>query len=271
MGELLNFFPPKLVGVCAGFRNGELVAAVAAVTIRHDDGLVLEFPKANPFEVGQSLTVHLDDRVGSELYSVELKVHRTSYKGTVASVVGNQGQVRVDDYDLFYGTRVVAKGRAPDYRHPLDGRPVRLLTESPLRSMALADESEVSNHLGVLITRAPDRPHTTVMAFLSGVEDDIFLITDQRSFKYQLLTRDPGCAFALDHRATFSFERRVEWNYTIYETRAHRIDRTSGLFAPIQREFIQKNPWETVFFSSPDAVLIHLAPSRIIHQDILGH
>jgi len=270
MGELLNFFPSKLVGVCAGFRDGTLVAAVAAVTIRHDDGLILEFPKANPFVPGQALTVHLDDRVGSEMYSIELKVHRTSYKGTVASVAGNQAQVQVVDYDLFYGTRVVARAQAPGYRHPVDGRPPRALAESPLRSMALADEAEVSNQLGVLITRAPDRPHTTVMAFLSGVEDDIFLITDQRSFKYQLLTRDPGCAFAIDHRATFSFERHVEWNYTIYETRAHRVDQASTLFAPIQREFVHKNPWETAFFSSPDAVLIHLAPSRIIHQDVLG-
>ena len=61
----------------------------------------------------------------------------------------------------------------------------------------------------------------------------------------------------------------MDWNYTIFETRAYRIDRTSPLFARVQSEFIQKNPWEAEFFSSPEAELVHLAPKRIIHQDIL--
>ena len=268
MGQFLNFFPAQLVGVCAGYKGGSLVAAVAAVTLRRDDSLVLDFPKRNPFVAGDPVTVHLDDRVGSELYSVELRVHRSSFKGSVISARGNQARIGLVDYELFYGSRVVASSRAPGYQHPLDPRPEVPLIESKLGAAPLADDGEKSNQLGVLITRAPVRPHTTVMAFLTSV-DEIFLITDTRSFKFRLLARDPECAFALDHRATFSFEHHVDWNYTIFETRAYRIDRASPLFARVQNEFVHKNPWESDFFSSPQAELIHLAPKRIIHQDIL--
>ena len=248
MGQFLKYFSPKLVGVCAGLKGSALVAAVAAVTIRHDDGLVLDFPKRNPFAVGDSITVHLDDRVGSELYSVELRVHRTSYKGVVTAVQDRRVQVVLSDYDLYYGGRVLASSRAEGYAHPADLRPSVPLVESPLKALALADDNERSNQLGVLITRAPVRPHTTVMAFLSSVEDEIFLITDKTSFKYQLLSRNPDCAFALDHRATFSFDHQVDWNYTIFETRAYRVDRGSPLFQKIQDEFVHKNPWERTFF-----------------------
>lgn len=268
MGQLQKFFPSKLVGVCAGYKEDSLVAAVAAVTLHADDTLALEFPKRNPFVPGDPVTVHLDDRVGSEVYSVELRVHRTSYKGTVVSASGSQARLSLGASELYYGSRVVASPQAPGYHHPLDPRPRVALTDSPLRVAPVADDGERSNQLGVLITRAPVRPHTTVMAFLTSV-DDIFLITDTRSFKFQLLSRDPRCAFAIDHRATFSFERQVDWNYTIFETTAHRVDRRSPLFSQIQGEFVQKNPWETAFFSSPDAELLHLAPQRIIHQDIL--
>jgi len=83
------------------------------------------------------------------------------------------------------------------------------------------------------------------------------------------LSRDADRVFAMDHRASFSFERQVDWNYTIYESRAHRIDRSLPLFQRIQDEFIAKNPWEATFFSSPKAEMLHLVPRRIIHQDIL--
>jgi len=269
MGLLRKSLAANLVGVCAGYREGRLLAAVAAVTLELDDSLRLSFPKRNPFEAGAEVTIHLDDRAGSELYSIELRVHRVSYKGRVLSVRGNEARVAPVAFDLFYGSRVEASYAEAGYRHPRDDRPVEGLEPSPLTRVALVDENERSNKLGVLVTRALNRPHTTVMAFLSSVEDDVFLITQKGNFKYHNLARDSHCVFALDHRAGFVFERQVDWNYTIYEARAHRIGRESPLFAPIQREFIDKNPWEEAFFSDPEVEMIHLAPRRIIQQDIL--
>lgn len=269
MGELRRFLPSRLVGVCAGYKSGRLVAAVAAVFLADDDRLKLTFPKRNPFAAGEAVTIHLDDRQGSEIYSIELRVHRVSYKGTVLSVQGNEAWLAPGDFELFYGSRIVARFRATGYQHPADGRPGSTLPESPLGAAVLTDENERSNKLGVLITRAPDRPHTTVMAFLNSVADDIFLITQKGTYKYHNLARDPDCAFALDHRASFNFERQVDWNYTIFEARAHRIDPSRPAFRQIQAEFIEKNPWEAAFFSDPQIEMIHLMPRRIIQQDIL--
>lgn len=267
MGELERFLPRQTVGICAAYRGTSIVAAVALVTL--GDSLRLAFPKKNPFRVGDALTIHLDDRVGSELYTIELRVHRVSYKGTVASTQGNQAVVTLDDFELYYGSRVVASGRAPGYRHAPETRPLRPLATSPLTKTVFADENEAANKLGVLISRGAGRPHSTVMAFLNSTVDDIFLITMRETFKYQNLARDPDCVFALDHRGTFNFERQVDWNYTLYEARAHRIDPASESFVFIQDEFVRKNPWEAAFFQSPTVEMLHLVPRRIIQQDIL--
>lgn len=269
MGQLKAVLPTRLVGVCAGYRDETLVVAVAAVTLRADDGLGLDFPKTNPFRVGDEVTVHLDDRLGSEIYSVELRVHRMSWRGRVASVKGLRAEAAALDGEVVYGTRVVAEVRTPGYRPPADPRPDRPLEATGLRRAPLVDEGERSNKLGVLVTRGAGRPHTTVMAFLSTPTDDVFLITMRNSFKYQLLLKDPRTAFAIDHRASFVFERQVDWNYTILETRARRVDRGSGLFAPVQAEFVAKNPWEEAFFSHPEAEMLHLEPVRIVQQDVL--
>jgi hypothetical protein len=261
--------PRQTVGICTGYKKGQTVAAVAAVVLKDDDGLKLSFPKRNPFVAGEAVTVHLDDRVGSEIFSIELRVYRSSYKGTVVSVKGTVAVVAPLDYELFYGGRVVARFSAPGYRYPDDARPTVPIPATPLTRVVLADEGEKSNKLGVLVTRSVDRPHTTVMAFLNSSDDDIFLITERGSFKYHNLSRDARCVFALDHRSSFSFERQVDWNYTIYEAQAHRVDRAIPLFSSVQAQFIEKNPWEAAFFSSPQTEMLHLAPKRIIHQDIL--
>lgn len=269
MGELRKFLPRQTVGVCAGYKEGQLVAAVALVTLNDDDGLRLSFPKRNPFRVGDPITVHLDDRVGSELYTIELRVHRSSYKGTVIAVHDRDVVVGLVDFELYYGSRVVARGRSAGYSHPAEPRPTRTLATSNLETVDGFDDEEKANKLGVLITRSPGRPHTTVMAFLNSTSDDLFLITMSETYKFQNLLREPGCVFALDHRGNFNFERQVDWNYTLYEATARRVDPSRPLYRAVQAQFVAKNPWEAEFFSRPSAVMLHLEPRRIIFQDIL--
>ena len=269
MGELLKFLPRQTVAVCTAYREGRVVAAVALATLGHDDVLGLDFPKKNLFRVDDAVTIHLDDRVGAEIYTIELRVHRVSYKGTVAAADPNRATVVPLDFELFYGSRVAARYSAPGYSHGPDPRPPVPLAPSPLGGTVLADRGERENKLGVLVTRGPRRPHTTVMAFLTSDQDDIFLITVPETYKYHNLVRDPDCVFALDHRGTFSFERQVDWNYTLYEAQARQIGADRPEFRQIQAEFVDKNPWETAFFTNPSVVMIHLMPRRIIHQDIL--
>jgi nitroimidazol reductase NimA-like FMN-containing flavoprotein (pyridoxamine 5'-phosphate oxidase superfamily) len=269
MGELLKFLPRQTVGVCAGYKEGRIVAAVALVTLAGDDVLGLSFPKKNPFRAGEAVTVHLDDRVGAEIYTIELRVHRASYKGTVAAAGPREATVVPVAYELFYGSRVAARYSAPGYAHPAAPRPEVPFLPSPLAGATLADRGERENKLGVLVTRGPDRPHTTVMAFLNSDQDDIFLITMRETYKYHNLVRNPDCVFALDHRGSFSFEHQVDWNYTLYEAQARLVAPGRPEFQQIQGEFVDKNPWETAFFTNPSVVMVHLVPRRIIHQDIL--
>lgn len=269
MGDLRKFFASQLVGVVAGYRSDRLVAAVAAVALGKDDRLVLDFPKRNPFRAGEKITIHLDDRQGSEVYSIELRVHRVSYKGVVTAV--SECRVWVDpvDYELVYGSRLVAQYRASGYSHAAENRPSHALGYSDLSRTVLADEGERSNKLGILATYGADRPHTTVMAFLSSSLDDVFLITQPSTYKFQNLLRRSDCVFAMDHRATFSFERQVDWNYTIYEAKASLIPPSHRLFAGLRDAFVEKNPWEEAFFRNPETVMIHLKPQHIVQQDVL--
>lgn len=269
MGELRRFLSSQLVGVCAGFKGNKVVAAVAAVTLGSDDSLKLAFPKRNPFLAGEKVTVHLDDRTGSEVFSVEQRVHRVSYRGRLVASAGAEAFLVPEDFELVYGSRTAARYRSPDFIPAEDHRRPHPLADSPLTATALTDENERSNKLGVLITRSVDRPHTTVMAFLNSQNDDIFLITKRDTYKYHNLEKDPSCVFALDHRASFLFERQVEWNYTIFEAKARRVPREQPLFQVVQAEFVAKNPWEEPFFSDPQAEMLHLVPQRIVYQDIL--
>ena len=98
---------------------------------------------------------------------------------------------------------------------------------SPLRHLGTVEEKDHHNKVGVLTTLAQGQPHTTVLAFLSSLQDDVFLISMPGTFKSQVLKREPRCFFTIDERAKFSFEQSIEWNYTNMEMRAppgaHRI------------------------------------------------
>ncbi len=84
--------------------------------------------------------------------------------------------------------------------------------------MALKDFlGEHPNKVGVLTTLAAGQPHTTVLAFLSTEDDDIFLISLPNTFKSQVLKREGHCFFTIDERAKFTFEQAIEWNYTIVD------------------------------------------------------
>jgi hypothetical protein len=102
------------------------------------------------------------------------------------------------------------------------------------------------------------------MAFLSSKDDDIFVISHEGSFKSSLIHRDDRCMFAIDHRASYNFERRYEWNYTILKARAEIVEKDDPSFREIQSMFVEKNPWELPFFSDPKAELFHLEPLEIM-------
>jgi hypothetical protein len=264
MNGLKDFFPARNYSVVSGYAEGRIVAQVASCAIRRDSSLSLRFPKPHRFGVGDRVTVHLDSRSGTEPLDIDLRVHRASFRGLVAAVREDSVEVELVHYQLFFGSRVVAEERAEGYAYPADDRPDNPLPPSGLSRTALPDERETENKLGVWITRAPLWPHSTVMAFLSSRDDDIFLVSRPGSFKSSLIHRDRRCCFAIDHRANFLFERSVDWNFTILEAEAGIIGRDNPLFDEIQAEFVRKNPWELPFFSDATVELFHLRPLAIL-------
>jgi len=263
MGILRDNLPLRTFAVVTGYEDNGISAQVAAVQINNDDSLSLTFRKGHSFTNGQALTVHLDNRTGAESFDADIRVYRSSYKGQVSSTTASEIQVAPVAYQLFYSTRMVGEFRLPGYTYPKETRAELLLEPSTLDKVRLPDSKEHENKLGVLVTRAPERPHTTVMAFLSSDVDDVFLVSHPESFKSHNLHRDGRCCFAIDHRATYLFEKAIEWNFTILDAQALLVPRTSEIFSEIQAQFIEKNPWELVFFSDPAMEMYHLKPLRI--------
>lgn len=264
MIRLRDYLPERTYSVASAYSKDRIVAQVAACAIRSDSSLLLQFPKPHRFSAGDRVTVHLDNRTGVESLDINLRVYRASYRGIVAAVQDDLVEVELVHYQLFFGNRVVAEEKAQGYSYPPDDRPEAPIPPSSLDRTIFPDEREAENKLGVWITRAQLWPHSTVMAFLSSREDDIFLISHRDNYKSSLIHRDRRCCFAIDHRATFLFERAVDWNFTVLEAEASLIGQDSPLFGRVQAEFVRKNPWEEPFFTDSHVELFHLKPLGIL-------
>lgn len=260
MGLLRDFLPRHGYGVVGVYREESLVVEVVGLRIDDDDGLLLQFPREQPLRVGDAVTVQLDNRMDVARLSAKKPVHRTSYRGTVTEADAGTASVVPAGFQLFYSDHLVAPFPALDPGPRPDPRPVVPLVPTTRTSLDERSDAEAGSSLGVLFTRALGRPHSTVMAFLSSRDGDIFLITDPGSFKVQQLLRDPRVAFAVDFRATYDLSRPLDWSYRIQTFRALVVPRSAGLFQTVQDRFIAKSPWEGAFFSDPSSLLVHLAP-----------
>lgn len=260
MGLLRDYLPRHTYGVVGAYQEQQLTAAVAAVSINDDDTLGLQFPGNHAFQAGDRVTVQLDNRLQMARLSEELPVHRTSYKGVVSTASADFVEVTPAEFQLAYSDKFVEEYRAPDYRFPPDPRPLRALEESPdARDLELRGDDAETN-LGVLLTRAPDRPHSTVMAFLSARSGDVFLVTRPQSYKGHNLFRDARVVFAVDYRETYDLTKPLNWAYRLQAMKAYRISAGRRLHTEVTEAFLRKNPWNARFFAGPDAMLLHLAP-----------
>lgn len=263
LSELIGQRVLGVLGTYGAATNG-MDVYICGVHVHSDTELTVTFPKGHQLEAGAWVTLHLDNRTGVSEYDAELQVFRLSYKGKVSQVAPHEVRISAQEYQVFYGASVVKEYRAADYQYPLDERQADELPVSPLQQAPQMDLREQDNKIGVLLTRAERQPHSTVMAFLSSVDDDIFLITFPETFKAQLLSRDNRCYFAIDGRATFAFEVAIEWNYSIISGEMYQVPKHTPLFEQIKEQFICKNPWEVGFFSHPAVVMYHLRPLRVV-------
>ncbi|MCE0494884.1 hypothetical protein [Vibrio salinus] len=237
---------------------------ICGIEIQSDTQLKLSFPHGHSLLQNQPVTLHLDNRTGISEYDAELNVNRLSFKGTVERFNEYEAIVSAVEYQVYYGLSLIKAFQIENYEFPDDDRPSKALPISLIQQSPVIDATEHDNKIGVLLSFAKQRPHTTVMAFLSSEEDDIFFITFPSTFKGQVLSRDNRCYFAIDSRATFTFEKAIEWNYSIISGEVYEIPKSSPVFEQIQELFIAKNPWEVGFFSHPDIQLYHLKAAHVV-------
>jgi len=265
---LMSFLGSPVLGIAANYSDSiDTKVYVCGVDILDNDNLILTFPKGHQLSSGDRVTIHLDNRTGIDEYDADLHVYRGSYKGQVTQVSANRVYVTPVQFELWYGNKIVYSYAIDNYQHPTDNRIPNSLPITPLKSLPIPDLLEAENKIGVLVTQAIGQPHTTVMAFLSSEEDDIFFITFPETFKSKLLKKNHHCHFAIDSRAVFTYTHAIEWNYSIIEADAFQIPAEHPLFEPIREAFIQKNPWEVGFFSHPQVELYHLKPKKVICPD----
>lgn len=262
---LRDYIGEPALGVAAAYDEQDHTQVyICGVTIFSDEHLQLYFPKGHPFKPNQKITVHLDNRTGVDEYDADLSVYRTSYKGVVSQVDGLLAKVEPQHFEVTYGNKVVHSFNAAAYEHAADERPDIAFLETPLTDLPVPDMRENENKIGVLVTEANSQPHTTVLAFLSTPCDDIFFITFPATLKSKLLKRNHHCHFAIDSRAVFTYNRALEWNYTIVEAHCYQVSKSNPLFEPIRQQFVEKNPWEVGFFMAPDVEMYHLKAQRVI-------
>jgi hypothetical protein len=266
---LYDFIPDKSYAIVAGYSDGEILAALGGV-IYHDRFIEIFFPKVNPFVPGQEITFHLDNRTGLEEFDINLKVYRVSVKATVLKTMGNRIYAEPVEYELKYSNRIVDSYRKPGYAFPEDTRKPVTLREANIPENIVFNEKEKDNKLGVLITQAINRPHTTVMAFLSSINDDIFIISHDDSFKSQNINKNENCVFAIDHRGTFNFEKAIDWNYTLIKGAFRRISKTNPMFRFVQSKFVEKNPWEYAFFTDSKVEMYQIEAHEIMCPEKLA-
>ena len=257
--RLNDVIPSPTIAVAAHYEQQRLVIYVGLVKLQADDTLEFFVPAGHRLKAGDLVTLHLDNRTGVDEYDAELKVYRTSYKGVVTGFEDQHSMlVSFRDFSLVYGMSEVLANHQPGYQHAADSRVEQPLPITPLHSIPNINHNERDNKIGVLVTRTPEQPHTTAMAFLSSDEDDVFIISFPSTFKVQQLQKDHRCSFAIDERASFTFENAIDWNYVLIDAEAYEVPVEHPAYSELKAAFIDKNPWEVAFFSNPEVRLYHL-------------
>jgi len=262
--SLKDYLGEQLMGVLASYQPRGIVHHICVVYPRRNNQLNLFIPKGHQLVEGSLVTLHLDNRTGVDELDAELRVYRTSYKGRIIATDENWITVEPVEFMLIHGVRVIEEHRENGYDFPADKRPAVSLTLSPLQHLTPVEEKDHHNKVGVLTTLAEGQPHTTVLAFLSSQDDDVFLISMPGTFKSQVLKLESRCFFTIDERAKFTFEQSIEWNYTIMEMRAHLVPQSSPSYEQIRNAFILKNPWEAGFFMSTEIEMFHLQRTALV-------
>ncbi|QXL84498.1 hypothetical protein [Comamonas sp. NLF-1-9] len=261
---LKDYLGEQFLGILASYQGRGIVHHIGVVYLRRNDQIRFFIPRGHALAMDSLVTLHLDNRTGVDELDAELRVYRASYKGRIVHIDENWITVDPLECQLVHGLKLIEDIRAPGYEYPEDTRAAQALPLATLSAMAPPEEKDHENKVGVLTTLTPEQPHTTVLAFLTSEDDDVFLIIEPGTFKLSVLARDPRCFFVIDERAKFTFDEAIHWNYTIMESVAHEIPKGTPLYEQVRTAFIIKNPWEAGFFMLDGLTMLHLPRKAVV-------
>jgi len=261
---LKDYLGEQFLGILASYQASGIVHHIGVVYLRRNNQIRFFIPRGDALAMGSLVTLHLDNRTGVDELDAELRVYRASCKGRIVDIDENWVTIDPLECQLVHGLTLVEDIRAPGYDYPPDARPQRPLPLTALARMAPPEQKDHMNKVGVLTTLTPGQPHTTVLAFLTSEDDDVFLIIEPGTFKLSVLQREPRCFFVIDERAKFTFDEAIHWNYTIMESVAHEIPKCTALYEEVRTAFILKNPWEAGFFMLDGLTMLHLPRKAVV-------
>lgn len=255
---LKAFLGDVFMGVLACYQSGAIVHHMGMVYPKRNNQLRVFIPGGHKLGAGAVVTVHLDNRTGVDMLDADLKVYRCSYKGRITQVDEHWALIDPVEFMLVHGFKVVEQWREPGYEFPADERPARALIPSPRQVLGPVEFADHDNKAGVLTTLSKRQPHTTVLAFLSAVDKDVFIISQPDTFKLALLKREPRCYFTIDERASYVVGQAGGWRWRTLEMMAYQLPAGSAMYEQVREAFVQKIPFEAGFFSIPGLEVIHL-------------
>ena len=259
-----NYISNKSYAIVSGYINNEVVTEMG-VTSKIDRTVVIHFPKGTFFSPGQKISVYIDNRTGVDEFDSNLNIYRVAVKGTVVHCQNDYIVADILFYELFYGTAIVERFSKEGYSHPKDHREAITLPETPLVMADIRDNLIIDNNkVGVFVTTAPEVPHSSIMAYLATKGDDVFIISHKGSFKSDNIEKNRDCTFTIDHRGEFSFEMAVFWNFTVLKGLIYRISGNNPVFSFLQAAFVDKNPWEKIFFTHDNIEMFHIQAQEVI-------
>lgn len=80
--NLVTYLGKQILGVLACYQQDDIVIHICGVYPQWDNRLRVFFPRGHALQVGELVTLHLDNRSGVDEFDSGIRVYRASYKAS---------------------------------------------------------------------------------------------------------------------------------------------------------------------------------------------
>ena len=111
--NLVTYLGKQILGVLACYQQDDIVIHICGVYPQWDNRLRVFFPRGHALQVGELVTLHLDNRSGVDEFDSGIRVYRASYKGRVLSVEDDWALLAPRECVLMHGFAPVVEIAEP--------------------------------------------------------------------------------------------------------------------------------------------------------------